>query len=75
MKGVGSDAARGWAERTCERQGVAVKLTDPASIDAVVVLLGQSRQTGSIRSGSKRPPVRPAGRTTARSKTAATIAR
>ncbi len=69
------EAARRWAERTCQAQGVPVKVGDGAAIETVVVLLGQSRQTGSIRSGSKRVRPRTAGRTIARSSTAATIAR
>ncbi len=69
------DQARRWAERTCEAQGVPVKVTDRTAIGEVVVLLGQSRQTGSMRSGSKRVRPRTAGCTRARSKTAATIAR
>lgn len=65
-----------WLIRSCEAQGVPVKITDPATIRKVVILLGQSRQTGSTRSGSKKR-VRPrtAGRTIARSKTDATIPR
>jgi hypothetical protein len=67
--------ARRWAERTCQAQGVPVKVDDRRAIASVVVLLGQSRQTGSIRSGSKRIRPRTAGPTIARSSTAATIAR
>ena len=65
-----------WVIRSCERQGVPVKITDPATIRKVVILLGQSRQTASTRSGSKKR-VRPrtAGQTIARSKTDATIPR
>lgn len=69
------DMARRWAERTCEAQGVPAKVVDRAAIGTIVVLLGQSRQTGSTRSGSKRVRPRTAGRMTARSRTAATIAR
>jgi hypothetical protein len=72
---VTGDDARAWVERTCDAQGLPVKVTDRATISAVVVLLGQSRQTGLTRSGSKRVRPRVAGRTTARSKTADTIAR
>ena len=70
-----TDQARRWAERTCEAQGVPLKVTDRTAIAEVVVLLGQSRQTGSMRSGSKRVRPRTAGCTKARSKTAATIER
>jgi len=69
------ELARQWVERTCAAQGVPSKVTDRVAIGTVVVLLGQSRQTGSIRSGSKRVRPRMAGRTMARSRTAATIAR
>lgn len=69
------EVAQLWVERTCAEQGVAVKVTDPAAIQTVVVLLDQSRQTGSTRSGSKRVRPRTAGPMTARSSTAATIAR
>ena len=69
------EVARAWVERTCAQQGVPVKITDPVVIAAVVVLLGQNRQTASTRSGSKAVRPRTAGRTTARSKTAATIDR
>jgi hypothetical protein len=51
------ELARAWVERTCAAQGVPVKLSDPAVIRATVALLGQTRQSGSMRSGSKR--VRP----------------
>ena len=67
--------ARAWVERTCAAQGLPVKVTDRTTIGAVVVLLGQSRQTGSMRSGSKTVRPRTAGRTRARSRTAATIER
>ena len=52
-----AEVARAWAERTCVAQGVPVKVRDPAAIRAAVALVGQTRQSGSIRSGSKR--VRP----------------
>lgn len=68
-------AARQWAERTCAAQGLQVKVNDRAAIGTIVVLLGQSRQTGSTRSGSKRVRPRTPGRMTARSSTAATIPR
>lgn len=70
---VSADVARPWVERTCEAQGVPVKVTDRAAIATVVVLLGQSRHSGSTRSGSKRVRPRKAGRMIARAKTAATI--
>ena len=66
---------RAWTERTCAEQGVPLKIRDPGVIRDVVTLLGQSRQTGSTRSGSKRVRPRTAARTTARSSTASTIAR
>jgi hypothetical protein len=69
------EQARRWAERTCEVQGLPVKVTDRSAIGEVVVLLGQSRQTGSTRSGSKRVRPRTAECTRARSRTAAMIAR
>lgn len=69
------EIARKWADRTCEAQGIPVKVGDRAAIANLAVLLGQSRQTGSIRSGSKRLRPRTAGRTVARSSTAPTIAR
>jgi hypothetical protein len=70
-----AEAARAWVERTCAAQGVPVKVTDPAAIRAAVALVGQTRQSGSIRSGSKRVRPRSPGPTVARSSTAATIAR
>jgi hypothetical protein len=69
------EVARQWVERTCQAQGIPSKVTDREAIGTVVVLLGQSRQTGSTRSGSNRVRPRTAGRTMARSRTAATIAR
>ena len=62
---VSPEEVRAWVERTCAEQGLAVKVTDPSVVRDVALLLGQSRQTGSTRPGSKR--VRPgvAGRTTA----------
>jgi hypothetical protein len=47
------EVARAWAERTCAEQGVPVKVTDPEVIEKAATLLGQTRQTGSTRSGSK----------------------
>ena len=69
------EVVRAWVERTCEAQGVPVKIRDPRVIRDTVALIGQSRQSGSTRSGSKR--VRPGtpGRMIARSRTPATIAR
>jgi len=66
---------RAWVERTCAAQGVPVVVTDPVTIAKVAALLAQTRQTGSTRSGSKRARPRTAGETTARSRTASTIAR
>jgi hypothetical protein len=67
---------RAWLERSCAAQGVPVKVADPRIIAAVVSLLPQaSFQAGSTRSGSKAVRPRTAGRTTARSSTAATIER
>ena len=70
---LSDDEVRAWVERTCQAQGVPVKVTDRAVIATVVVLLGQSRHSGSTRSGSKRVRPRKAGRMVARAKTAATI--
>jgi len=70
------EVVRAWLERTCAAQGVPVKVSDPRIVARVVALLGQdSRQTGSIRAGSKVVRPRTAGRITARSKSAATIER
>ena len=70
-----AEVVQAWVERTCALQGVPAKVQDPLVIAQIVALLGQARQTASIRSSSKvlRPGV--AGRTTARSSTAATIER
>lgn len=70
-----AEVARAWAERTCAEQGIGVKVTDAAAVAAVATLLGQTRQMGSMRAGSKVVRPRTAGRTMARSRTAATIAR
>lgn len=78
VKGVPPEVVHAWVERTCAAQGVPVKVRDPLVTTALVTLLGakrQKRQTGSTRSGSKVVRPRTAGRMTARSKTAATIAR
>ena len=69
------DVVQAWVERTCAAQGIPTKLYDPRVIEQVVKLVGQARQTGSTRSASKAPRPRIAGRTTARSSTAATIER
>jgi hypothetical protein len=69
------DDVQTWVERTCAAQGVSVKVTDPAVIAAAAVLVGQTRQTGSRRSGSKRFRPGTAGRIVTRSRTEATIAR
>jgi hypothetical protein len=47
---VTSEDVRRWVERTCTEQGVPVKVEDRAAIGAIVVLLGQNRQSGSTRS-------------------------
>ena len=72
---VDPGVVRAWVERTCAAQGVPVKVTDRGVIEQTVALLGQTRQTGSMRSASspRRPGV--ARRMIARSRTAATIAR
>jgi hypothetical protein len=70
-----AELARAWVEATCARQGVPAKVTDRAAVEAVVALVGQTRQTGSRRSGSKRFRPRTAGATTTRSRIEATIAR
>ena len=69
------ELARAWVERTCAAQGVPVKVRDPAVIRAAVALVGQTRQSGSMRSGSKRMRPRSPRPMIARSSTAATIAR
>jgi hypothetical protein len=68
-------AVAAWVARTRAAQGLAASLDDPVVIGRVVDLLGQARQTGSIRSGSKVDRPRTAGRMTARSRTAETIDR
>lgn len=70
-----AEVARMWVEATCARQGVPAKVTEPAAVEAVAALVGQTRQTGSSRSGSKRFRPRTARPTTTRSRIEATIAR
>jgi len=70
-----AELARAWVEATCACQGVATKVTDPAAIETVAALVGQTRQTGSRRSGSKRFRPGTARPTTTRSRIEATIAR
>lgn len=70
-----ADVAQAWVERTCAAQGVPVKVTDAAAIRVAVALVGQTRQSGSMRSGSNRVRPRSPGPTMARSSTATTIAR
>lgn len=53
-----------WVQRTCAAQGVPVKVTDARVIEQVAVLVGQMRQTGSRRVGSKRARPRVPGPTT-----------
>jgi hypothetical protein len=72
---VNGEEVRAWVERTCAAQGLPVKVGDPVAVAGIAVLLGQSRQTGSTRSGSKAVRPRTAGQMTARSRTAATTAR
>jgi hypothetical protein len=36
---------RGWVERTCAEQRVAVKVSDPQTIASVAALLAQGRQS------------------------------
>ncbi len=69
------ELAREWAERTCRDQGMPHKVTDRSAVGAVVVLLGQKRQTGVTRRSSN--VVRPgtAEPMTKRSSRAATIER
>jgi hypothetical protein len=64
-----------WVERSCAAQGVPVKVRDPEVVAQVATLLGQVRQTASMRSGSKLDRPRTAGRMVARSRTADTIER
>ena len=70
-----AEDARTWVERTCAAQGFPVKVTDPAIIAGTAALLGQTRQSGSSRPGSKTLRPGTAGRTVIRSSTDATIAR
>jgi hypothetical protein len=58
---VTAEQASAWAERTCDEQGVPVKVTDAGVIEKAATLLGQTRQTGSTRSGSKAVRPRRAG--------------
>jgi hypothetical protein len=58
---VTREMARRWLDRTCAAQGVPVEVEDPATLAKVVALLGQTRQTGSTRSGSKTLRPRTAG--------------
>lgn len=69
------EVVRAWVERTCAAQGVPAKVTDLAVLTAAAALLGQTRQTGPRRSGSKRLRPGAAGRIVIRSSTEATIAR
>jgi hypothetical protein len=46
--------ARAWVEKTCAEQGIAVKISDPQTIEKVAALLAQGIQTGRRRAGSKR---------------------
>lgn len=64
-----------WVEETCAAQGISAKVTDPLTVSRVAALLGQDRQTASMRDGSKLPRPRTAGRIVARSSTADTIER
>lgn len=64
-----------WVERSCAAQGVPVKVREPAVIAQVAALLGQVRQTASMRSGSKLDRPRTAGRMVAESSTDETIER
>jgi hypothetical protein len=69
------EEVRAWVKATCAAQGIPVKVTDPAVLAATVALLGQTRQTGSRRPGSKRLRPGTAARTMIRSRIDATIAR
>jgi hypothetical protein len=64
-----------WVAGTRAAQGLAPTLTDSMVIARIVDLVGQARQTGAIRSGSKVARPGTAGRITARSRTADTIER
>ena len=64
-----------WVARTRAAQALPVSIEDPVVIGRIVDLVGQARQTGASRSGSKVPRPRTAGATTARSSTADTIER
>lgn len=72
---VTPEVVAAWVERSCAAQGVPVKVREPAVIAQVSALLGQVRQTASMRSGSKVVRPRTAGRTVAESSTDATIER
>ena len=75
MKPPGPEVVRAWVQRTVAEQGLPAQLEDPVVIARVVALFGQALQMGSTRSGSKAARPGTAGRTTARSKRAATIER
>jgi hypothetical protein len=75
LKGPDPAAVAAWVARTRAAQGLPPSVQDPVVIARVVALLGQARQTGATRSGSKVPRPRTAGETTARSRTAETMDR
>lgn len=41
---LGPEAVRAWLEASCAAQGIGVKLTDPAVLTKVAVLLGAGRE-------------------------------
>ena len=72
---VSDENVRAWLERSCAAQGVPVKVTDPRILAKVAGIVQASRQTASMRAGSKVLRPRAAGRTMARSVSAETMER
>lgn len=55
------DDVRALVERTCAEQGLPVQVTDRATVEQVVVLLGRTDGGGAPKRGSASAPPAPAG--------------
>lgn len=59
MGGLSGEAVAAWVEASCADQGVPVKVTDPAALRRVSVLLGGRAATGApapVRPADSEPP-------------------
>ena len=62
MAGVTPEQIRAWVEASCAQQGVPVAVTDPATVERIVVLLGGTGREGPGRGAATRRGLQPPDR-------------